>query len=65
MPGASSSTDFTAIVRMYNAKVYTNVRLMWPAPFGLPKVMFFAVRYYLLISNVFSALGLCSYPAFA
>ncbi|KAF6763068.1 hypothetical protein DFP72DRAFT_522318 [Ephemerocybe angulata] len=33
------------------------VRLMWGAPFGLPKVLFFAVRYSVLVNDVFCGLA--------
>ncbi|KAF6748913.1 hypothetical protein DFP72DRAFT_914933 [Ephemerocybe angulata] len=32
------------------------VRLMWPAPFGLPKVLFFLLRYYIMVHRVFTVL---------
>lgn len=31
------------------------VRLMWPTPLSLPKVLFFALRYYILVHSVFAA----------
>ncbi|KAF6746238.1 hypothetical protein DFP72DRAFT_1076447 [Ephemerocybe angulata] len=32
------------------------IRLMWFAPLSIPKVLFFVVKYYLLVNNVFAAL---------
>ncbi|KAF6760991.1 hypothetical protein DFP72DRAFT_1166027 [Ephemerocybe angulata] len=32
------------------------VRLMWPTPWSLPKVLFFALRYYVFINNIFAAI---------
>ncbi|KAJ3532515.1 hypothetical protein NMY22_g7710 [Coprinellus aureogranulatus] len=31
------------------------VRLMWPTPFSLPKVLFFALRYYVMVQTAFAA----------
>lgn len=29
---------------------------MWPARFSLPKLLFFAMRYYIFVNNIFNAL---------
>jgi hypothetical protein len=35
------------------------VRLMWPTPLSVPKVLFFALRYYILIHHILAIL--CGY----
>ncbi|KAF5325644.1 hypothetical protein D9611_000316 [Ephemerocybe angulata] len=40
------------------------VRLMWFAPLSIPKVLFFVVRYYIIVNNVFVALSILFYRVY-
>ncbi|KAF6751014.1 hypothetical protein DFP72DRAFT_1138541 [Ephemerocybe angulata] len=52
---------YALVVADYLHTLPDEVRLMWSAPLGVPKVLFFVVRYYVLIVNtVFSVYG--SFP---
>ncbi|KAF5325646.1 hypothetical protein D9611_000314 [Ephemerocybe angulata] len=47
---------FALVVADYIHTFPDEVRLMWFAPLSVPKVLFFAVRYYVLVNNIFAAL---------
>ncbi|KAJ2915178.1 hypothetical protein MD484_g5234, partial [Candolleomyces efflorescens] len=47
-------SGLTMLIADYLHTLPDEIRLMWPAAFSLPKVLFFVVRYYALLHGVFS-----------
>ncbi|KAJ2922775.1 hypothetical protein H1R20_g14330, partial [Candolleomyces eurysporus] len=46
-------SSFTVVIADFLHTFPDEVRLMWKAPMSLPKVLFFGIRYYILIHGVF------------
>ncbi|TEB32178.1 hypothetical protein FA13DRAFT_287727 [Coprinellus micaceus] len=47
---------FALVIADYLHTFPDEVRYMWPARLSLPKLLFFAMRYYIFVNNIFNAL---------
>ncbi|KAJ3522430.1 hypothetical protein NMY22_g11894 [Coprinellus aureogranulatus] len=47
---------FALVVFDYFCTLPEEIRLIWPTPWSVPKVLFFVLRYYVFVNNVFAVL---------